>query len=169
MSKRKQAVRSGASAVRAPRRAWWVIGVCAAVVVVAIVVLKRPPGASPPVGSPAASTNANVTSAAEQIPLERLTGRWQRTEGEYVLEFRNAAASGRIEAGYFNPKSIHVSRAEWRRDNDALYAFVELRDENYPGATYKLRYIPGADQLAGEYFQPLLGQTFEVFFVRLPK
>lgn len=96
-------------------------------------------------------------------------GRWQRTEGEYVLEFRKATSEGLIEAAYFNPKSIHVSRAEWSHDRDALYAFVELRDENYPGATYKLRYIPATDQLAGEYFQPLLGQAFEVSFVRLPK
>jgi hypothetical protein len=134
------------------------------------VIRRRPPEVSAPVEIATASTNASVASArTNPIPPERLTGRWQRTEGEYVLEFRNAAAGGRIEAAYFNPRSIHVSRAEWRRDGDALYAFVELRDENYPGATYKLRYIPGADQLAGEYFQPLLGQTFEVFFVRLPK
>jgi hypothetical protein len=44
--------------------------------------------------------------------------------------------------------------------------FVELRQTNYPGATYKLRYVPATDQLAGDYFQPLYQQTFRVHFLR---
>jgi hypothetical protein len=43
---------------------------------------------------------------------------------------------------------------------------VELRGENYPGATYQLRYLPAVDQLVGAYFQPLHQQTFPVHFLR---
>jgi hypothetical protein len=43
----------------------------------------------------------------------------------------------------------------------------ELRDLNYPGATYNLTYDPGSDQLRGVYFQPALNQSFDVAFVRI--
>ena len=44
--------------------------------------------------------------------------------------------------------------------------FVELRDVNYPGSTYSLRYDPARDVLEGAYFQAMEQQTFDVSFVR---
>ena len=38
---------------------------------------------------------------------------------------------------------------------------------HYPGSTYKLMYDPKQDQLRGTYFQAALGQTFDVYFVRM--
>lgn len=52
-------------------------------------------------------------------------------------------------AGYFNPKSIRVAKAEASRDGGALKVFVELRDVNYPGSTYTLTYDHAGDQLQG--------------------
>jgi len=99
--------------------------------------------------------------------LDRLKGRWVRPDGGYVLQIRDVEASGKIAAGYFNPRPINVSRAEATLDGTTLKVFTELRDVNYPGATYHLTYDPGSDQLRGVYFQPALQQSFQVFFVRM--
>ena len=70
-------------------------------------------------------------------------------------------------AAYFNPRPINVSQAEAALDGNTLKVFIELRDVNNPGATYHLTYDPGSDQLRGVYFQPVLQQSFEVYFVRM--
>jgi len=70
-------------------------------------------------------------------------------------------------AAYFNPRPINVSQAAAALDGTTLKVFIELRDVNYPGATYHLTYDQGDDQLRGVYFQPALQQRFDVFFVRL--
>ena len=109
-----------------------------------------------------ASSKSSPTGSANFLPNQTsehlLRGRWLRSDGGYVIEVGNVQPKGRLEAAYFNPRPIKVSRAEWQRSNDELHVFVELRDVNYPGATYKLRYLPAADQLAGDYFQPLLSK-----------
>ena len=107
--------------------------------------------------------------APEGEPLsgvERLAGRWQRTDGPYVVEIRRGEANGRLDVAYFNPSPINVSRADWRREGEELRVFVELRDVNYPGATYEIRYVPERDVLVGRYTQPLVGETFDVQFIR---
>ena len=69
--------------------------------------------------------------------------------------------------GYFNPKSIHVAKAEASRDGDATKVFIELRDVNYPGSTYTLTYDPASDQLKGIYYQAAEQQRFPVIFMRM--
>jgi len=118
---------------------------------------------------PASSKSSSAGSAKflpDQTSEHLLSGRWQRLDGGYVIEVGNVQPEGRLEAAYFNPRPIKVSRAEWHRSNDELHVFVELRDTNYPGATYNLRYLPATDQLAGDYFQPLHQQTLRVNFLR---
>jgi hypothetical protein len=110
------------------------------------------------------SSSAGLISS--QISEDLLRGRWVRPDGGYVIEVRDAQTSGRLEAAYFNPRPINVSRAAWHRADDGLHALVELRGANYPGATYHLRYLPAVDQLVGDYFQPLHKQTFPVRFLR---
>jgi hypothetical protein len=119
----------------------------------------------PPVeGEKIKSSSASLIS--NQISEDLLRGRWVRPDGGYVIEVRDAQAGGRLEAAYFNPRPINVSRAEWHHADDGLHVFVELRGANYPGATYQLRYLPAMDQLVGDYFQPLHKQTFPVRFLR---
>lgn len=95
-----------------------------------------------------------------------LVGRWQRPDGGYVIEILSVERGGSLTAGYFNPNPIRVERAEWNSDLGTLAVFIELRDRNYPGATYRLGYVAERDSLVGKYYQPLMEETFEVEFTR---
>jgi hypothetical protein len=110
----------------------------------------------PPV--PAASTNP---------AFAKLTGKWQRSDGGYLLEIRNVRPGGSLDATYANPQPINVAKAEASQDGERTKVFIELRDANYPGCTYTLTYNPTADQLAGTYFQAALQQRFDVTFDRV--
>jgi len=116
------------------------------------------------VGLWAASPMAQSKGA--EVGPERLVGRWVRPDGGYVLEIRSAQAGGKLEAAYLNPRSIKVARAEWRREEGRLLVFVELRDVNYPGSTYNLRFAPDKDRLVGAYYQAVQKRTFDVEFVK---
>jgi hypothetical protein len=104
---------------------------------------------------------------AEGGGFEPLKGRWLRPDGGYVLEIRAVDLGGKIDALYFNPRPINIAKAEATRDSSKLNFFVELRAPNDPGSTYTLVYDPKQDQLRGTYFQAALGQTFDVYFVRM--
>jgi len=140
-----------------------VVGILVVVAVAAILLLR--PASGPTPVSPAAVVSA---LPMQEVSPERLVGRWLRSDGGYVLEIRRAEPDGRLDAAYLNPRSIHVARAEWRREGDSLTVFIELRDVNYPGSTYSLAFSPEADRLAGSYFQAVEHQTFNVMFVRQP-
>lgn len=127
------------------------------VVAIGFWLLREPPGPSVPV--------ATATPAA-QADFSPLVGRWQRTDGEYIIEIRSAGADGVLDAKYFNPGPINVGKALGMIEGGRLTALVELRDVNYPGSTYRLRHA--GDKLTGDYFQATQGQTFQVEFVRLP-
>ncbi len=107
------------------------------------------------------------TTTDRQADPAVLTGRWLRPDGGYFLELSGIGPEGRVKAAYFNPRPIHVSRAQWRRQEGRLGLFVELRDVNYPGSTYTLVYQGEKDRLAGIYYQAALQQPFEVEFVRV--
>ncbi len=110
---------------------------------------------------------ANPITSERTSELQKFTGRWKRQDGGYVLEIKSIAANGSMDAAYFNPKSIHVGKAEVSRDGDATKVFIELRDVNYPGSTYSLTYDAERDQLKGIYYQAVEGQRFPVAFARL--
>ena len=67
----------------------------------------------------------------------------------------------------FNPRPIKVSQAEAAQEGATTKVFLELRDVQYPGSTYTLRYDPASDQLKGVYYQAALQQSFNVVFVRM--
>ena len=122
-----------------------------------------------PASAPASSSAAAAKPAATlPEPVRKVLGKWLRSDGTYVLELRSADLSGVIDAGYFNPKSIHVSRAIWMQGSSGLQVVVELNDVGYPGATYVLSHDPQADRLVGQYTQPQMQQTFDIDFVRQP-
>jgi hypothetical protein len=118
-----------------------------------------------PTAPPAAKES--VAKPDSQAGFDSLKGRWQRPDGGYVLAIKNVDANGKLGAGYFNPRPINVSLAEAALDGTTIKVFIELRDINYPGATYNLTYDPVSDQLRGVYFQPALQRKFDVFFVRM--
>jgi len=96
-----------------------------------------------------------------------LIGRWQRTDGGYVIEIRSIAPDGKMAARYFNPSPIHVSRAEASKDKEHIKVEVELRDVGYPGSNYTLVYVPEKDALLGYYYHAVSRQYFDVLFVRM--
>lgn len=113
------------------------------------------------------SSTANPAAATGNSEFQKPKGRWQRPDGGYVLEIKSIAANGSMDAAYFNPKSIHIAKAEASRDGDATKVFIELRDVNYPGSTYSLIYDAVSDQLTGIYYQAVERQRFPIAFERL--
>ncbi|MEY4941140.1 MAG: hypothetical protein RIQ93_2875 [Verrucomicrobiota bacterium] len=122
-----------------------------------------------PEPTPVTTTPSTGAVATAPDSLRKVYGRWVREDGGYILEIRSGANGGVLDASYFNPKSIHVSRAAWHEGGGRLQVFVELNDVGYPGATYVLFHDPASNRLNGQYTQPSLQQTFEVSFVRQAK
>ena len=106
--------------------------------------------------------------AAAQAPPEfaALTGRWFRTDGSYLIEIRSVDPGGLMQAAYYNPNPINVSKATAARSGGAVTVFIELRAPGYPGSTYTLIHDPKSDQLKGVYHHAGLNQNFDVVFVR---
>lgn len=115
--------------------------------------------------SPARPEGAGLESEEGRTPSV-VVGRWRRLDGGYILDIANVQADGTMTAAYLNPRSINVAAARASRAGTAIEVYVELRDVNYPGATYRLVYDAVNDRLAGQYHQPALQQTFDVVFVR---
>jgi hypothetical protein len=122
-----------------------------------------PPGSS----SNASSGTKSAGSAAARPEFAKLPGKWQRADGDYLLEIKGVDDGGTMQAAYFNPNPINVSRAAALFKDGATKVMVELRDENYPGCTYNLTYDSQSDQLYGEYFQAAIQRTFNVTFARM--
>lgn len=120
----------------------------------------------PAADSPAVS-NASASVVVTTNEFAVLQGRWQRGDGDYLIEIQNVDVEGKLVARYFNPRPINVSQAQASRKDDRLQVFVELRDVNYPGSTYRLTYDAKHDQLFGQYFQATMRETFDVAFGRV--
>ncbi len=104
---------------------------------------------------------------AKTLDTDKLVGRWLRTDGNYVLDIRSVSADGKVDAAYFNPSPINVSKAEVTSENGEPRLLVELRDRGYEGSYYTLAHDSDTDSLAGIYHQLTMGQQFEVEFVRM--
>jgi len=114
---------------------------------------------------PPLETNNEVK---QSIPASQdLIGHWRRTDGGYVIEIRAVNTQGILDASYYNPKPINVSRGEVNNQGGMLGIFLELWDEGYPGSTYELTYDPIRNLLYGTYYTPVAGQSFEVIFTRV--
>ena len=118
-----------------------------------------------PTMEPASST---VAMRVEEEPdVSKLIGNWVRTDGGYIVNVSSVEPSGQLEASYYNPRPIHVSRTEASTEGDTISLFIKLEDEGYPGSTYTLRYDHMNDTLAGIYLQAAIQQSFDVVFVRI--
>jgi hypothetical protein len=108
-----------------------------------------------------------ATETKDGKGFDMLKGRWLRPDGGYIIQIRAIEGSGKIDAGYFNPRPINVSKAQATKESGKIRVFVELSDVGYPGSTYTLTYDPKEDVLRGVYFQAALKQNFDVFFTRM--
>ncbi|MBM3861944.1 MAG: hypothetical protein FJ395_20155 [Verrucomicrobia bacterium] len=106
------------------------------------------------------------TPKAEGAAFAPLTGRWARTDGGYMLMVHRVEADGKANVGYFNPNAIRVSQAQATAEGGVLKLFVELRDEGYPGCTYRLTYDKAKNQLFGVYYQAAQQQSYDIVFER---
>lgn len=123
-------------------------------------------GLTEPDQMPVSEADESLSGPKAIIEFHKLIGRWLRPDGGYIIDIRNISSGGAMEAAYFNPRPINVSRAEVSRKKGSLEVFIELRDAGYPGSTYTLMFDPRQDMLAGIYYQATIGQSFEVIFVR---
>ena len=108
-----------------------------------------------------------ATETKDRAGFDVLKGRWLRPDGGYIIQVRNVEGGGKMDAGYFNPRPINVSKAEAKRDGGKIKVFIELSDVGYPGSTYALTYDPKEDVLRGVYFQAAVKQNFDVHFTRM--
>ena len=101
----------------------------------------------------AASPVANLPAdkqAPQRSLLNKLTGKWARTDANYIFDIKSISTDGRMAVAYLNPKSIYVAEAQASRDGQGTRLFVKLQDVNYPGSTYSLVYEPKTDMLERE-------------------
>jgi len=126
-----------------------------------------PPASTPATPATSISTPAVTPGTpADPAKAQALRGKWVRSDGGYVLDIKNVADNGKLDAAYLNPNPINVAKAEATTVDGRFRVFVELRDVNYPGSTYDLLYDAASDQLSGEYFQATQQQRFQVQFDR---
>ncbi|HOB97610.1 MAG TPA: hypothetical protein PKM43_02550 [Verrucomicrobiota bacterium] len=146
------------------------VGLLLGTVLAAAIFIVAPRFSGLPQSAPSRSTDAPAATAPDpeaKANPQRLVGRWLRPDGGYILDIQSVKGDRSLEVAYLNPNPIHVSRAETEEDGKTLRVFVELRDVNYPGCTYKLTYDSDKDQLTGVYFQAALNETFDVAFTRM--
>ena len=96
--------------------------------------------------------------------FERIKGKWMRSDGGYVLEFKQLKANNELDVAYFNPNPIHVGKARMYEERGFTKVFVELQDVNYPGSRYTLILNADKNQLVGNYFQATQQVDYEVAF-----
>lgn len=118
-------------------------------------------------GSDAQTKKEAAPEAEGKTGFVVLKGRWLRPDGGYIIQIRNVDAAGKVDAGYFNPRAINVSRAQATRESGKIKVFIELRDVGYPGSTYDLVYNAKEDVLVGVYHQAVVNQIFDVYFTRI--
>lgn len=98
--------------------------------------------------------------------LTAALGKWQRTDGDYIIDLSNIKTDSTLEAAYLNPKPINISETMWKVNNGYIYFYIKLDDEGYPGSYYSLGYYPDEDRLYGFYFQAMQQQKYDVVFER---
>jgi len=110
---------------------------------------------------------------AEEIPSSSaksgygiIGGKWQRTDGGYIIKISDIQADGRAKVEYFNPRPIHVSRSTISTKKELIKLLIRFQDKGYEGSTYILFYYAEKDALVGFYYQAAMDKTYEVIFLR---
>jgi len=95
-----------------------------------------------------------------------LAGKWQRTDGNYLIKVSDVQEGGQAAVAYFNPRSIHVVQAAISTEKKLIKLFIKFQDKGYEGSSYSLYYYAQKDALVGFYYQAPMDQTYEVIFLR---
>jgi len=116
---------------------------------------------------PSAPVSQSLSPPQELPQMSTLAGKWLRPDGGYVIEISKIKEDGTFQAGYFNPRSIHVAQANASVKQGKWVVFIKLQDQGYPGSTYTLTYDAQNDALIGTYFQAAYNQNYNVIFTRM--
>jgi hypothetical protein len=170
-TQRKKGVKSGSAPKKSMHRNSWVAAVLLIAAVGALAAYlffsakndSKHPKTSTFAREHAVSGTDSAVSAQDFQPL---IGRWVRPDGGYVIAIRAIDARGKVDADYYNPRPVNVSRAYVSKSGAESQVFIELRDTGYPGSTYTLVYNPGKDLLLGIYHQAAQNQDYNVVFIR---
>ena len=144
--------------VRKQRKKWLLSVICLALIGLAAAIFYGLMNRS------ATELAATISQQKETPYFDRLVGNWVRPDGGYVIEIRKIHPDGKVDAAYFNPSPIHVSRSTVSEKDGIIELFIELQGQGYPGSTYTLRYNPAYDAMVGIYFQAVIQQPFDVIF-----
>ena len=134
------------------------LAVAAAIAGIYLVFMRQGPASK--------GTESTARPAEGSADFGVLVGKWMRPDGGYIISVQGVDPDGRVDAGYFNPRPINVSRAEASAEGKTIKLFIELQGVGYPGSTYELVYDPKNEVLFGIYFQAAMQQRFDVVFVR---
>ncbi len=121
-------------------------------------------------GSSRESSHSGVKSyEAETGPLslDRIVGRWTRSDTPARFEIRGVAPNGVLDASYSNPNSIHIETAAAKQERTYLRVYLKLQDPSEPGSTYRLNYDPNLDIMRGDYYDAVARQMNDVVFTRV--
>lgn len=140
------------------------VGKSAGWALLAIVLTLAPVGTALAQGTPAAE--AVTPLVAKKASIDAIKGTWVRPDGGYTIAITNIGPDGQLDAMYFNPSRLPFAKAQASREGATVRAFFELRAGGYDGSTYDLTYDPVSDRLKGTYYQAVVKQTFDVYFVR---
>ena len=135
-------------------------------VLAAIVGLAMLDGASLVVAQQPAPQEASAPAAVAKSGMDVLKGAWVRPDGGYTITIRSIGPDGRLEAMYANPNLLPFAKARATQDGATLRTSFELQAGGYGGSTYELTYDPVSDRLKGIYYQAVVKQKFEVYFLR---
>ena len=146
--------------------------ICVALILTSWLQNKDMAAASSPAPQQQSAHAAPATASQGLLPdteRQKLIGRWQRADANYVLEINSIAPDGQIDAAYLNPKPIHVSKAIATSESGKVKIMIELRDRLYPGSYYTLTYDSGDDRLSGVYHHLGVNQEYDVVFMRMER
>ena len=107
-----------------------------------------------------------VESSTVKIDYGIIAGKWQRTDGNYLIKVSDVQAEGQAMVTYFNPRPIHVAKAAFSTEKDMIKLFLKFQDKGYEGSSYSLYYYAQKDALLGFYYQAPMDKTYEVVFLR---
>ena len=113
-----------------------------------------------------APTASGKAAPPANVSFDTLKGTWVRPDGGYRIVIGSVGADGRIEATYYNPNPLPFAKAQAAMDGAQLRASFELRAGGYDGSTYELKFDPANDRLIGVYYQAVVKQKFDIYFVR---
>ena len=106
------------------------------------------------------------SQADSKINYGVIAGEWQRTDGIYQIKIKDVNPDGQASVSYFNPRPIHIEKADISTEKNLTKLFIKFQDKGYEGSTYKLYYFAPKDALVGFYHQATMNKTYEVIFLR---